>query len=64
MRVKKPRWSELPTGDLCLVDGDGMIMARVTVNSLTLIYKYQDKEFIDARSAMKHVEREKFSEVE
>ena len=64
MKTKKPRWSELPNNDLCLVDGDGMILARVTVNALTLIYKYQDKEFIDARSAMKHVEKEKFSEVE
>jgi hypothetical protein len=27
-------------------------------------FKYQDAEFIDARSAMKYVERTKFSETE
>jgi hypothetical protein len=46
------------------VDSDGMILARVQFNVLDQTYRYHDKEFIDSRSAMKHVEKEKFSETE
>jgi hypothetical protein len=30
MRKKKNRWAEVNGGHLCLVDGDGQILARVT----------------------------------
>jgi hypothetical protein len=60
---KKMRWSEQSNGNLCLVDADGMIMARV-LKGLDDTYKYQDHEFIDARSAQKFVEKLKMSEVE
>lgn len=61
MAKKKPRWAELSDGTLCFVDSDGMIMARVRMNPLDMTYKYQDHEFIDARSAISYVEKEKFS---
>jgi hypothetical protein len=61
---KKMRWTEVHGGHLCLVDGDGQILARVTQHVLDGTYKYQDKEFIDARSAQKFVEKLKMSEVE
>ena len=61
---KKNRWTEVHGGHLCLVDGDGQILARVTKHVLDGTFKYQDMEFIDAYSAMKHVEKTKFSETE
>jgi hypothetical protein len=64
MAKSKPRWAELNGGSLCFVDSDGMILARVQFNVLDQTYRYHDKEFIDSRSAMKHVEKEKFSETE
>ena len=64
MAKSKPRWTELSDGTLCFVDGDGMILAKVYKHALNLTFKYQDHEFIDARSAMKYVEKEKFSEIE
>lgn len=60
---KKNRWTEVH-GGLCLVDGDGQILARITKHVLDGTFKYQDMEFIDAYSAMKHVEKTKFSETE
>jgi hypothetical protein len=61
---KKMRWTEVNGGHLCLVDGDGQILARVMQHALDGTYKYQDNEFIDARSAQKFVENMKMSEVE
>jgi len=64
MKKKKNRWTEVNGGHLCLVDGDGMILARVTRHIIDGTFKYKDLEFIDARSAMEHVNRTKFSETE
>lgn len=61
---KKNRWTEVTGGHLCLVDKDGQILARVTKHVLDGTFKYQDMEFIDAHSAMKHVNKMKFSETE
>ena len=61
---KKNRWTEVHGGHICLVDGDGQILARITKHVLDGTFKYQDAEFIDAHSAMKYVERTKFSETE
>jgi hypothetical protein len=61
---KKNRWSEVNGGNLCLVDGDGQILARVTKHVLDGTFKYKDLEFIDAYSVMKYVENTKFSETE
>ena len=57
------RWSEQPNGNLCLVDSEGMIVARVA-RALDDTYKYHDNEFIDAYSAQRFVEKQKLSEVE
>lgn len=64
MAKAKPRWAELNGGALCFVDSDGMILARVQFNVLDHTYRYHDREFIDARSAMKFVEKEKLTEIE
>ena len=47
-----------------MVDGDGQILARITKHVLDGTFKYQDMEFIDSYSAMKYVEKTKFSETE
>ncbi len=62
MGRRKPRWAELED-DLCLVDSDGMILARVKKQWKDATYRYNDREFIDAHSAKKFVEKEKFTEV-
>lgn len=61
---KKNRWTEVHGGHLCLVDGDGQILARVTKHALDGTFKYKDMEFIDAYSVMEYVNRTKFSETE
>lgn len=48
---------------LCLVDSDGMILARIQKQWKDSTYRYNDREFIDANSAKKYVEGEKFTEV-
>ena len=60
MAKKKPRWAELGNGNIAYVDGDGMIMARVTYNVLDGTFRYQDKDFIDATAVMRYVEKEKY----
>lgn len=62
MGRRKPRWATFED-DLCLVDSDGMILARIKKQWQDATYRYNDKEFIDAHSAMKFVEKEKFTEV-
>ena len=61
---KKNRWTEVHGGHLCLVDGEGQILARVTKHVLEGTFKYKDMEFIDAYSVMEYVNRTKFSETE
>jgi hypothetical protein len=61
---KKNRWSEVNGGNLCLVDKDGVILARVTKHIIDGTFKYKDLEFIDAHSAMEYVNRTKFSETD
>lgn len=61
---KKNRWTEVTGGHLCLVDKEGQILARVTRHIIDGTFKYQDAEFIDAPSAMKYVEKQKFTETE
>jgi len=64
MKSKKNRWAEVGTGSICLIDKDGQILARVTKHVIDGTFKYQDLEFIDAHSAMKYVDRTKFSETD
>lgn len=64
MRSKKNRWAEVGSGSLCLVDKDGVILARVTKHIIDGTFKYKDLEFIDAHSAMEYVNRTKFSETD
>ena len=62
MGRRKPRWAEMED-TLCLVDSDGMILARIQKQWKDSTYRYNDREFIDANSAKKFVEKEKFTEV-
>ena len=59
---KKARWTESSMGRMVLVDSEGQVMAKIS-KTMDGTFVYNDKEFIDAYSAQRFVESEKYTEV-